>query len=192
MADYTCGNCANLEKNGRTYYGNEYYCKCDGKTHPLNGSKCRSFTPDTDTRRAEANSYHRAGWYITTAVIKILEERFGPQFEALQPLYKIREYMEGNIELAEALNEYDLMAPIIADTITNSEDKVAIAIELAKSYLLPSAKAVQKDDMTCATNIYFSMFNMLKIRYSVISAAIDKETQRQIDEFDEGRKRYIH
>lgn len=187
MADYCCGNCERLETNGRTYYGNEYYCSKDGKTHKLTSKACSAIVKNKAIRDKEAKEWHPCGWkfYIVTAICKIMTYLYGSDLMMGERLSKIRsELLEKSPEYQATLEDYDLFGPMIAEIIEEQEDKDKIALFLTNNYLMPATRCVIADNIEEAASIFFRMVDMLKTEYSLVNTVIDPKMEDEIAEYE--------
>ena len=187
MADYCCGNCERLETNGRTYYGNEYYCAKDGKTHKLTSKACAAIVKNKAIRDKEAKEWHPCGWkfYIVTVICKIITHLYGSDLTMGEKLSKIRsEYLEKSPEYRSTLEDYDLFGPEIAAIIDEQEDKNKIAQFLTNNYLIPAVRCINDDNYEEATRIYFRMVDMLKTEYSLVSTVIDSKMEDELANYE--------
>lgn len=189
MAQYCCGNCEILNLND-CRWGNEYYCKIKGKYLKQSESACSSFCKDKDTREKESHEYHRAGWYIVTVISNILIRNYGNDFGLLESLSKIRyDYLEKEEEFKSVLDSYDLFGPLVAKKIEEDEDNVDLALDLSSHYLIPFSKLVNDGNISVAARLYLNMVEMLKVRFNLISVAITKPMQEEIEKFDTLRRK---
>ena len=187
MANYYCGNCDLLETNGRVYYGDEYYCKKDGRTHKTTSKACSSLIKNKELRDAEAKGWHPSGWkfYIVTAIAKIIKVLYGSDVNLDKHLSKIRtEFLEKFPKYQETLEDYDYFGPMIAEIIEKHPNRDNIAMYLTNNYLVDALKYVIEDNYEEAAKIYFKMVTMLKMEYNLIAGAPDVETQDRINNYE--------
>ena len=187
MANYYCGNCDLLDTKGRVYYGDEYYCKKDGKTHKTTSKACSSLIKNKDIREKEAKGWHPSGWkfYIVTAISEIIEELYGSDLDLVEKLSKIRyEYLETEPEYQSTVEEYDTFGPMIADIIRNHPEKNRIAVYLTNNYLMPAVRYILNDEIDIAAAIYFRMVEMLKTEFNLVNTVMDVPMEDQIAEFE--------
>ena len=187
MANYFCGNCDLLDIKGRVYYGDEYYCKKDGKTHKTTSKACSSLIKNKELRDKEARGWHPSGFkfYIVTVIADIIKDLYGSDFDLVERLSKIRyEYLEKEPELQSTIADYDYFGPMIADIISEQPDKDKIAIFLTNNYLMPAVRYILNDEIDIAAAIYFRMVEMLKTEYSLVSTVMDVPMEDQIAEFE--------
>ena len=176
MANYCCGNCEILDINGGVHYGDEYYCKHDGKTHKVTSPACSAIVKNKAIRDKESKEWHPSGWkfYIVTVISKIVTQLYGSDVGLLDNLSKIRsEFLEKSPEYQSTIEDYDVYGPLIASIIDSmpEEEKNKIAIYLSNNYLMPAMRFILKDNYQEATRIYFQMVNMLKMEYNLINYA---------------------
>lgn len=179
MANY-CKECAHLDINGGCQWGNEYYCEVTLKYTPENKTACDAFV-----KRAPGG-YHKAGCYITTICCQMLG--YPDNCEVLTLMRSLREdYLKTTSEGIRILQEYDQIGPMISANL--AQENISVAIELLRTFLIPSAKATKEKQYKRATATYLNMFAELKERYGLMDIAVDYSLDTPMEILGKGRKR---
>lgn len=166
--DKQCQYCNNWDKrNQKTSSRLACWCReVRSYKEPNEGRNCRY--------ASSAPGYEFKGYYITTAALDVCD--YKEDCEILQLIKYLRyDYMEQNPENLKLLKEYDIVGPIIAEHLKEENNNVEICLNLIQHYIMPTAIYVKSGFYDKAIEVYKSMVDYLKIKYSVLPESIELE-----------------
>lgn len=178
MNEY-CGTCAKLDKGSKDYWG-EYYCTEIRKYVMESKQACSCYI------KKAPGGYTPAGCFITTIVCKMLN--YPDDCELLTTLRGFREnYLKQSTKGQMLLQEYDQIGPIISERL--KEESALKAVFLTKTYLIPCALDIKKENYAEAISCYKAMVQELISEYHLENVTVDFERSTPIEELGKGRIR---
>ncbi len=128
----------------------------------------------------EQNGYDNPGCYITTVVCDVLG--FEDNCVVLSDIRELREkYLSKNEKYKRLLVEYDILGPLIANSIACSPKKFEISKTIYDEVLVDAAKLINEKQYEKATNLYFGMTKGLLVGFGYGNEKVDEETIKNSD-----------
>ena len=139
-----CENCEHYVSTGKDIG----YCNKSFYDKPTKKAK------DTCRNHHYPGEFHHVGCFITTAVVNMLG--YADNSKEMQNLRKIRSYMNLNTEYQKLLVTYDIIGPMIANSLIQNE-RYDLAEELFIYYIVPCSKLVEEENFEKAMYHYEEM-----------------------------------
>ena len=159
-----CADCKHLDRSDtkKDYHKNVYYrCKETDQYVNFNDTIC-SFVK-TDSKIANSyGSFQPFGFYITTAIINIInnnggKEHYHTDFVEYNIQKLFTKELANNFNCYELLEEYDMVAPKLAESLEYLPNNYEYATYLYNLYLLPVAIAVEQGLIEDALIMYIRL-----------------------------------
>lgn len=192
-----CAECTYLDIN----YGHssgKFWCntKCERHfgTDPECGSFCRAYSRDSGTINNVidiAKSYTSGGGcYLTTMLCKILKLPDNNVY--LETMRDFRKNVLQKDEKYKALLvEYDIVGPVIANSLANDPLKEAIAKIYLNNFIIPITEFINNKENDRAVDKYYQMTNNLKTFYGLNNYNVSVEQIDNADIEKSGHGKYI-
>lgn len=187
--DKICGNCDNWDLCRRREPG-ELYCQKHNEWVLATTEGCRYFRDlpmfggyDKKKRSTEAINEAKTHCFITTAIVHILG--MADDCELLKTMRSLRsEHMQNNPEYRGLLVQYDVVGPIIADSLLRDERRMILAYAIL--YELQMVEKLAKLGMIKeAVDGYVAMTRSLMAMYG-ISYVVGEEIEESYDQKNGG------
>ncbi|MBQ4583421.1 MAG: hypothetical protein IJA94_00800 [Bacilli bacterium] len=162
-----CGTCMFLDKDSyreHSYLGRQwktYHCKECGGYHEETDKGCRYYKESLSSGKG------REDCFITTVVVNSLG--YQDDCIVLRTLRNFRdEILQPDNEKQNILLEYDVLGPLISDSLKNDPNSKRLCHSIMYSYLLPITKMIkyEKDNLK-AIACYTAMVMQLKTHYGL-------------------------
>ena len=151
---YCCADCAKLNLNDQNKWG-EFWCGERGHYYPGSDSICSYFVARGDGG---------GGCYLTTIVVHCLG--YDDYCQYLQKLRHFRdEVMKKDEKYEDLLQEYNLVGPILAQSIEADENKRILAERLLQKYISPVCDLLDWGKHDQAVALYKEMVAELEAKY---------------------------
>lgn len=166
-----CRHCLNMDLKDRNRY-DDAYCSHYRKYYNPNDKACSGHFK-YDEQRNPTNS----GCYLTTTLCNVLG--YSDDCNYLSKLRDFRDtYLKTKSKYLGILKEYDIVGPIISDSIREDDKNTRICKMLEKRYLEQIVSLITTKRYTKAIKLYMEMTNNLKILYGVDNIAVDKKNYK--------------
>ena len=192
-----CAECTYLDidyghSSGKFWYDKK--CERHLGTDPECGSFCRAYSRDSSTINNVidiAKSYTSGGGcYLTTMLCKILNLPDNNIY-----LETIRGFRKNILQKDEKykgiLVEYDIIGPLIAETLANDPLRETIAMVYLTNFIIPITNFINNNENDRAVNKYYQMTNNLKTFYGLNNYNISVEQIENADIEKSGHGKYI-
>ncbi len=167
--------CDFLEWYGGILSGGYYCSKKDGYVD----RKTRDNYCDNSLKYRDCPIYRQGntGCYLTTCMCEILG--YDDDCYVLNTLRDFRDnYMKQNEECLPLLDDYDTVGPIIADKLSNDEDKEFNAKIMLYFYIKPAIECIKKEEHDKAVGIYKDMTINLMHKYDIDTQLLSSEKKK--------------
>lgn len=192
-----CVECTYLDIN----YGHnsgKFWCgkKCERHyaTDPECGSFCRAYSRDYGTISNAidiSKSYTSGGGcYLTTMLCNILNLPDNNIY--LETIRGFRKnILQKNEKYKSLLVEYDVVGPVIANTLANDPLKETIAKVYLTNFIIPITGFINSKEYDRAVDKYYQMTNNLKTFYGLNNYNVSVEQINNADIENSGHGKYI-
>lgn len=155
-----CYDCSALDNSDvNRYDSNERWCSEYRKYVNPNDSACSTRFRNDEAKNPSSN--YSSGCYLTTITCEILGME--DDSEILTTLRMFREeYLKKNEKYHDLLCEYDIIGPVIAESIRKCTKPDVVAKYLLETFIQPTVTCIQEERVDLAIAIYSNMVNDLK------------------------------
>lgn len=161
--DDSCASC--------TYFTDSGYCERKGRNAKGSDYKCDSYCEAYSRSRSEKeNLYEKdgssSGCYLTTMICKWLG--YNDDNYYLNTLRKFRDNnMKTNKEYRPLLVIYDVVGPVISDSLANDPNGKNVSLAFFNTYITKAVGAIEAEKEKMAIDIYRAMTEDLADHYGI-------------------------
>lgn len=153
-----CGDCDFLNYSDCKWGGEKVWCNKKGYYVRPTDPACNSYTYNSHNYGSSSSCY------LTTAMVDILG--FEDNCEYLEILREFRnDYMKSNEEYFDLLQQYDIVGPMICESLYNDPKRKDIASWMLENYIKKAVNFVKCSKFREAIAIYLEMTNNLLLIY---------------------------
>lgn len=181
----TCSECTFMDFDKEYNCDGRFWCEYKCEYIYANSAECYKFCEAYSRASSVARSYfdysvgkqNRGGCFITTVVCDILN--LNDHTPVLDCLRNFRNHvLQKETKYQEILATYDIIGPMIAQSLKNDSENQILASNLFTMKLIPIARLIDEKEYTTAIKEYTNMTNFLVNRYHIVEMPTQEEIER--------------